>query len=73
MKSFEERLARLEELADMIRDRELPLEKAMSLFEEGVNLSKGLEEELEGFARKVELLVNQPPLDGSGKVELSPL
>lgn len=70
MKGFEERLERLEELAEMIRDRDVPLEKAMALFDEGVVLSKGLEKELQGFERKIEKLSNEPPLDGSGETDL---
>jgi len=72
MKGFEEKLNHLEELAEQIRDREIPLETAMGLFDEGVVLSKSLEEELEGFERKVEILSNEPPEDGSGEAELSP-
>ena len=72
MKGFEEKLVRLEELAEQIRDRDVPLEKAMALFDEGVTLSKGLEEELEGFERKVEILSNEPAEDGSGEPELKP-
>ncbi|RKX72411.1 MAG: exodeoxyribonuclease VII small subunit [Spirochaetes bacterium] len=72
MKGFEEKLDHLEKLAEQIRDREVPLEKAMALFDEGVVLSKSLEEELEGFERKVEILSNEPPQDGSGEAELSP-
>ena len=70
MKGFEERLERLETLAEMIRDRDVPLEDAMALFDEGVVLSKGLEEELQGFERKIEKLTNEPPVDGSGEAEL---
>jgi exodeoxyribonuclease VII small subunit len=72
MKSFEERLERLEKLAEMIRDRDVPLEKAMALFDEGVVLSKGLEEELQRFERKIEKLSNEPPVDGSGIPDLEP-
>jgi exodeoxyribonuclease VII small subunit len=72
MNGFEERLKRLEKLAEMIRDRDVPLEKAMALFDEGVVLSKGLEEELQGFERKVEKLANEPPVDGSGEADLEP-
>ena len=72
MKGFEEKLGRLEELAEQIRDRDVPLEKAMALFDEGVTLSKGLEEELEGFERKVEILSNEPAEDGDGEAELKP-
>jgi len=69
---FEQRLAALEELAEKIRDREVPLEEAMALFDTGVALSKGLEDELKGFERKVEMLSNEPPEDGSGEAELQP-
>ncbi|RKX75532.1 MAG: exodeoxyribonuclease VII small subunit [Spirochaetes bacterium] len=72
MKGFEEKLGHLEKLAEQIRDRDVPLEEAMALFDEGVVLSKNLEEELEGFERKVEILSNEPPQDGSGEAELSP-
>ena len=70
MSGFEERLARLEELAGRMRDRDVPLEEAMLLFDEGVALSKGLEEELEGFEQKVEKLVNLPPVEGGGEPEV---
>ncbi|RKX84719.1 MAG: exodeoxyribonuclease VII small subunit, partial [Spirochaetes bacterium] len=35
MKTFEERLSRLEELADKLQEGKIPLEEAISLFEEG--------------------------------------
>ncbi|MCK5737381.1 MAG: exodeoxyribonuclease VII small subunit [Spirochaetaceae bacterium] len=72
MKGFEEKLDHLEKLAEQIRDRDVPLEKAMAFFDEGVVLSKSLEDELEGFERKVEILSNEPAEDGSGESELSP-
>ncbi len=72
MKGFEEKLGHLEKIAEQIRDRDVPLEKAMALFEEGVALSRGLEDELEGFERKVEILANDPAEDGSGEAELKP-
>jgi exodeoxyribonuclease VII small subunit len=72
MKGFEEKLGHLEKIAEQMRDRDLPLEKAMALFEEGVTLSRGLEDELEGFERKVEVLANAPAEDGSGEAELKP-
>ncbi len=72
MKGFEEKLGHLEKIAEQIRDRDVPLDKAMALFEEGVALSRGLEDELEGFERKVEILANEPAEDGSGEAELKP-
>ena len=60
MKSFEERLERLENLSEQIKEGNLPLEKAVSLFEEGIKLSKGLETELSKYERKIEILINNP-------------
>jgi len=60
MKRFEERLERLEELAERIRDADIPLEEAVAVFEEGIRLSKGLEKDLEKLEGKVEILLNQP-------------
>lgn len=64
MKNFEERLKRLEELSERIRDPELPLEEAVTVFEEGVRLSKGLEKDLARIESKVELLLNEPEKPG---------
>jgi exodeoxyribonuclease VII small subunit len=60
MKKFEERLARLEELAERIKENDLPLEEAVAVFEEGVKLSKGLERDLDRIQGRVEILLNEP-------------
>lgn len=60
MKSFEERLTRLEQISDDIDTGELSLEEAVSRFEEGIRLARGLEKELSKIERRVEILVNQP-------------
>lgn len=60
MKSFEDRLARLEEINGKISEGEIPLEEAVSFFEEGIKLAKGLEKELAKIERKIEILVNEP-------------
>jgi exodeoxyribonuclease VII small subunit len=57
MKKFEERLERLEELAQKIKEPDLPLEDAVAVFEEGVKLSKGLERDLAKIQGKVEILL----------------
>ena len=73
MKSFEERLKRLEEISQQIRDGEVQLEKAAELFEEGVTLARGLEKELDRIDRKVQQLVNEPAAPGEKPVlELFP-
>ncbi len=70
MKKFEERLSRLEELSDRIKESDLGIEDAFAVFEEGIKLAKGLEKDLEKIEGKVELLVNQPSAQGD-KPELT--
>jgi len=73
MKSFEERLTRLENLSEKIKSGDLPLEDAVSLFEEGMQLAQGLEKELSRIERKVEILINKPGESGeSPKTEAFP-
>ena len=73
MKSFEERLERLEEINSAMTASDLPLEEAIAQFEEGISLAKGLEKELARIERKVEILLNQPETaDESPNLELFP-
>jgi Exonuclease VII small subunit. len=60
MKKFEERLDRLEELSDAIKDPELSLEDALAYFEEGIKLAKTLEKDIDRIEGKIQLLMNQP-------------
>jgi len=57
MKTFEERLKRLEEINGQIRDGEIDLKKSLTLFEEGIRLAKELEQELEKAEHTVEVLL----------------
>lgn len=71
MKKFEERLERLEELAERIKEPDLALEEAVAVFEEGIKLSKGLEKDLEKIQGKVEVLLGTTSGDeGEDKPEL---
>jgi exodeoxyribonuclease VII small subunit len=71
MKKFEERLERLEELAQKIKEPDLPLEEAVAVFEEGVKLSKSLERDLDRIQGKVEILLGtREDEDGEEKAEL---
>jgi exodeoxyribonuclease VII small subunit len=69
MKSFEERLNRLESLSEKLREGKIPLEEAVAIFEEGMKLAKELEKELGRIERKVEILINQPEKKGAETVE----
>ena len=67
MKSFEERLGRLEELNEKIDEGNLPLEEAVALFEEGIALARGLEKDLSKIERKIEILVDDPQNEIAGE------
>jgi exodeoxyribonuclease VII small subunit len=73
MKSFEERLDRLEEISAQMQKGSIPLEEAIDLFEEGIKLSKGLEKELSKIERRIEILINKPDKpDDKPELELFP-
>ncbi|MGD0727065.1 MAG: exodeoxyribonuclease VII small subunit [Spirochaetia bacterium] len=57
---FEERLERLEELAEKLREGKIPLDEAVLLFEEGMKLSRSLEKDLSRVERRVEILTREP-------------
>ncbi len=61
-RSFENRLGRLEEIGQKMRDGELDLEEAVRLFDEGIRLARGLERDLSRVERKVQVLMNDPEL-----------
>jgi exodeoxyribonuclease VII small subunit len=57
---FEQRLERLESLAEKLSQGSIPLEEAVALFEEGMKLSKSLERDLSRVERRVEILTREP-------------
>ncbi len=61
---FEQRLERLEKLAEKLREGSIPLEEAISLFDEGMKLSRSLEKDLARVERRVEILTREPGPDG---------
>ena len=60
MKSFEDRLSRLEQLSEKLKEGGSSLEEAVALFEEGIKLARELQKELGKVERKVEILLNEP-------------
>lgn len=70
MKSFEDKLTRLEEINRSIKDREIGLEDAVKLFEEGMKLSRELEKDISKVERKIEIMVNKPEDPETEKPEL---
>ena len=58
-KSFEENLERLKELVKQLQSGELTLDESLKVFEEGINLSKVLEDKLKNIeAQAVKLFDN---------------
>lgn len=67
MPKFEECLQRLEKIVGELEKGDIPLEKSLALFEEGVQLSNACRKELEQAEGKVEILLKQ-----NGKVTAEP-
>lgn len=63
--SFEKAMEQLENIVRELESGELPLEKALKQFEEGIKLSKLCSEKLEESEQKINLLMEQA--DGSVK------
>ena len=68
MPKFEECLERLEKIVQELEKGEVPLEKSLKLFEEGIELSTACRKELEQAEGKVEILLKQ-----NGRLQAEPL
>jgi exodeoxyribonuclease VII small subunit len=64
---FEECLERLEKIVHELEKGEVPLEKSLTLFEEGMQLSATCKKQLEEAEGKVEILLKQ-----NGKLQSEP-
>ena len=58
--TFEEAMARLETIVSQVEGGDLPLEKALALFEEGAGLMKQCSEALDKAEQKVRKLLPGP-------------
>ncbi|HEX8992638.1 MAG TPA: exodeoxyribonuclease VII small subunit [Anaerolineales bacterium] len=67
MPKFEECLQRLEQIVTELEKGDMPLERALTLFEEGIQLSGSCRRELEEAEGKVEILLKQ-----NGKLQAEP-
>jgi exodeoxyribonuclease VII small subunit len=56
---FEECLQRLEKIVQELEKGDIPLEKSLTLFEEGIQLSSACRKELEAAEGKVEILLKK--------------
>lgn len=57
--AFEQSLARLEEIVRKLESANLPLDEAMKLFEEGMQLSRDCQKQLEQAEARVEILLKK--------------
>ena len=55
---FEEAMKQLEDIANELENGDLPLEKSVEKFEEGINLSKKCNEILEKAQKKISILIS---------------
>ena len=67
MPKFEACIQRLEKIVQEMEQGEVPLEKSLTLFEEGMQLSASCRKELEEAEGKVEILLKQ-----NGKIQAEP-
>jgi exodeoxyribonuclease VII small subunit len=57
--SFEEAMEKLEQIVSKLENGDVPLEKAIELFQEGMRLSHFCSEKLEQVEKKIEMLVEE--------------
>jgi len=65
---FEDALGRLEQIVDQLESGDLPLEKSLKAFEEGVALARRCAKYLEEAEKRIELLTK----DESGLLKTEP-
>ncbi|MFZ0242032.1 MAG: exodeoxyribonuclease VII small subunit [Desulfobacterales bacterium] len=66
-KSFEQAMQMLEKIVQELESGDLPLEKAMSKFEEGIQLTRFCSQKLDETEQKVNLLLQDQQGDVSSK------
>lgn len=54
MKTFEEKMQRLEEIINLLDSDKTSLDDSIKLYEEGLGLTKELEKQLKSFEEKIE-------------------
>ncbi len=67
MAKFEDGLQRLEAIVQELERGDVPLEKSLTLFEEGMQLSAACRKQLEEAEGKIEILLKQ-----NGRVQTEP-
>ncbi len=58
-KNFEELMTKLEEITTKLEEENLSLDESVSLFEEGMKISKECNSKLENAEKKITMLINE--------------
>jgi len=58
-KNFEELMQKLEEITKKLEEENLSLDESVSLFEEGMKISKECNSKLENAEKKITMLINE--------------
>lgn len=66
--SFEKNLDRLDAIVRQLEDADLPLEKALELYEEGMKLSEVCQKQLQEAEGRIQILMKR----AGGKIEAEP-
>ena len=67
-RTFETSLEALEQIVRQLEDGDLPLEKSLELFEQGIRLSRDCQERLSQAERRIEILLR----DNQGRPAATP-
>lgn len=57
---FEQKLARMEEISKVLSDPTTDLQKAVSLYEDGMKLANEVDAELSKIERRIEIVTSRP-------------
>lgn len=68
--NLEKSLTELESLVEELEDGDLPLDKAMKKFEEGIKLTRGCQTALKEAEQKVEILLKSAGSEGLEDFEI---
>ncbi len=67
-KSFEKRIERMEEISKALSNPETDLQKAVTLYEEGMKIASEVDEELSKIERRIEIVTSRPGESSTGVI-----
>ncbi len=65
-RTFEQRLTRMEEISNALSDPATDLQKAVSLYEEGMKIAAQVDEERSKIERRIEIVTSAPGQGADG-------